>query len=95
MMITRIVKMSFLPEKVESFIHLFEKHRQAISSVEGCRSLKLLRGNSSSLFFTVSEWEDEKYLENYRHSELFNTVWSNTKIFFNAKPEAWTTHQVE
>jgi hypothetical protein len=43
------------------------------------------------VFFTYSEWEDPIYLEQYRQSALFAVVWSQTKTFFNAKPEAWTT----
>ncbi|ADF52164.1 conserved hypothetical protein [Zunongwangia profunda SM-A87] len=33
-------------------------------------------------------------MENYRNSAFFKVVWSNTKILFNAKPEAWSVDQL-
>jgi hypothetical protein len=35
-------------------------------------------------------WDDPKYLEAYRQSELFEGVWAKTKVLFDAKPEAWS-----
>ena len=34
------------------------------------------------------------FLENYRNSELFDTVWSFTKKLFNNKPEAWSVNKL-
>lgn len=83
--------MSFKPEKVEEFKQLFEQYKLLIASAEGCLSLRLLQENESPVFFTYSEWQEESFLEQYRQSELFARVWSKTKTFFNARPEAWTT----
>jgi quinol monooxygenase YgiN len=90
-MVTRIVKMSFKPEKVEEFKQLFDQYKNQIASAEGCLSLRLLQENDSTVFFTYSEWKEEQFLELYRQSALFTKVWSRTKTYFNAKPEAWTT----
>lgn len=90
-MITRIVKMSFKPEKVLEFKQLFDQFKHQIAGAEGCLSLRLLQEEASTVFFTYSEWEDPIYLEQYRQSALFAAVWSQTKTFFNTKPEAWTT----
>jgi len=89
-MITRIVKMSFMPEKVEDFKQLFELYKTKIAAAEGCLSLQLLQTHQSSIFFTLSQWQEDKYLQQYRQSPLFAVVWSQTKTLFNAKPEAWT-----
>jgi quinol monooxygenase YgiN len=90
-MVTRIVKMSFMPEKVSEFKMLFEQYKLQIAAAEGCFSLRLLQAKERNVFFTFSEWQEEKYLEQYRQSALFAEVWSTTKTFFNAKPEAWTS----
>ena len=89
-MVTRIVKMSFMPEKVEEFKLLFEQYKMQIASAEGCNSLRMMQERDTTIFFTYSEWKSEAYLEQYRQSELFATVWSKTKTYFNAKAEAWT-----
>lgn len=94
-MIKRIVKMSFKPENVESFKTIFENNWQKIKGFEGCGSVELLQDvNDPSIFFTYSLWQSEEHLNNYRNSDLFNTVWSATKILFNAKPEAWSVKSV-
>ena len=91
MMITRFVKMTFDPAKTEDFLSLFAENRHRIASFEGCLHLELQRDvNRPEIFFTVSRWRSEDDLENYRKSELFNSVWAKTKVLFAGKPEAWT-----
>jgi quinol monooxygenase YgiN len=89
-MVTRIVKMSFKPEKVGEFKQLFEQYKMQIASAEGCISLRMMQERDTTIFFTYSEWKAEEYLEQYRRSDLFAKVWSQTKLYFNAKAEAWT-----
>ena len=93
-MIIRIVKMTFMPEKVETFLEVFHASKHFIRSMPGCNHLELLNDiNSPNIFFTYSYWDSENDLNNYRDSDLFKEVWSNTKILFNAKPEAWSVEQ--
>jgi hypothetical protein len=33
-------------------------------------------------------------LEAYRSSELFEQTWAETKILFDDRPQAWSTHVV-
>ncbi len=95
-MVTRIVKMTFYPEQISVFLALFEKNKKHISSFEGCTNLELLNDiTQPNVFFTYSKWKDETYLEKYRQSDLFNSVWKQTKILFSAKAEAWTVKTVE
>lgn len=87
--------MTFNPAQVPDFLALFEKNKKLIASFEGCTHLELLNDiNQPNIFFTYSIWKDEKYLEKYRSSDLFNTVWSQTKVLFAAKPEAWSVKTV-
>jgi quinol monooxygenase YgiN len=90
-MIIRIVKMEFMPERVQEFLNLFEDNKSRIAGFEGCESLELLNDISDpTIFFTYSTWKEEKYLHQYRESDLFLSVWTQTKILFSAKPEAWS-----
>lgn len=90
-MITRLVKMTFVPEKREDFLALFNANKERIAGFDGCLQLEL--GNDiaqANIFFTISRWRSEEDLENYRRSELFASVWSKTKLLFAEKPEAWS-----
>lgn len=90
-MITRIVKLTFQPEKVNDFLKVFEEMKTKIAGFEGCESLQLMKDiHHEGVFFTISTWQHEDYLNQYRNSEFFDKVWSNTKIHFAAKPEAWS-----
>jgi quinol monooxygenase YgiN len=90
-MLVRIVKMSFEPTKIEEFLANFEIVKTKIRNFEGCNLLELYRDqNNTNIFFTYSYWDSENDLNNYRHSELFKSVWAKTKPLFNEKPEAWS-----
>lgn len=93
-MIIRIVKMTFMPEKVNEFLEIFDSSKHLIRNFEGCSHLELLNDiNSPNIFFTYSYWKSEKDLNNYRDSELFGTVWKKTKVLFAVKTEAWSVEQ--
>ena len=94
-MIIRIVKLSFDPEKVDIFLDVFERTKQKIRNVEGCTHLELLNDiNLPNIYFTYSHWKEASFLEAYRNSELFKTIWAETKILFNDKPQAWSVKSV-
>jgi (4S)-4-hydroxy-5-phosphonooxypentane-2,3-dione isomerase len=89
--ITRLVKMTFAPENIETFLALFEANKEKIAAFPGCNSVALKRDISDErIFFTISFWESEEALNTYRNSELFASVWAKTKILFAAKPDAWS-----
>jgi len=91
-MITRIVKMTFKPEQVESFLDIFENSARHIASFEGCLSLELVQGkDNKNIFFTISKWNSEEDLQKYRNSGLFKETWAKTKVLFDDKPQAWST----
>jgi hypothetical protein len=94
-MFVRIVKMSFNPERIPEFLGLFDKKKALIRNFEGCQLLELYRDKDNGhKFFTYSYWESEDALENYRRSDLFRDVWTETKKHFNARPEAWSVDKV-
>jgi autoinducer 2-degrading protein len=94
-MIKRLVKMTFKPEHVQDFIAIFNSKKDLIGSFEGCTHVELLQDTTQeTVFFTYSLWDDPSYLEAYRHSELFKTVWAETKVLFDAKPEAWSVNRI-
>ena len=88
--------MSFDPSKIEEFLAHFESNKIDIRNFDGCQLLELYRDKSqTNVFFTYSYWNREEDLEFYRQSDLFKTVWSQTKPLFNDKPEAWSVEKLE
>ena len=94
-MIVRIVKMSFHEDKISNFLENFEAIKEKIRNVPGNRLLELYQDKiDKTIFFTYSYWETEQDLENYRNSELFFEIWTDTKKLFNNKPEAWSVDKL-
>lgn len=95
-MIKRYVKMTFKPEHIQDFKDLFHKTKDLIAAAEGCKHLELLQDSENEcVFFTYSIWEDVSFLEQYRSSDLFLSVWAKTKLMFADKPLAWTMKVVK
>lgn len=94
-MLVRIVKMHFKLQETDRFQALFKENKSHIRNFKGCQFLELYRDqNNPELFFTYSYWENEAALENYRCSELFKNIWTETKKMFGGKPEAWSLDKV-
>lgn len=88
--------MGFYKQNIEVFLQNFDDTKTRIRAFEGCNFLELYRDkNDPSIFFTYSYWESEAALENYRKSELFNTVWSKVKPLFSIRPEAWSVDKLQ
>lgn len=94
-MIKRIVKMSFEPDKVETFKTVFKNNWKYIKGFDGCSHVELLQDKlNPHVFFTFSSWKSEDHLNTYRESDLFAKVWGATKILFNDKPMAWSLDEL-
>lgn len=90
-MLIRIVKMTFRTGEVETFKALFERQKEKIRGANGCMRLELLQNQDQpEIFMTYSWWQGPEFLEEYRHSELFISTWAETKVLFDARPEAWS-----
>lgn len=91
-MIHRIVKMTFKPEHTAQFEAIFNANAEKIRHFPGCTHLELLKADH--VYFTYSYWEKAADLAAYRQSSLFQEVWSQTKPFFSAPAEAWSTERL-
>ncbi len=90
-MITRIVKLSFPLQNHSEFEDIFYASKPLIDKFEGCESTNLFQDLSNpDNFFTISYWNSEADLENYRKSDLFKSTWAKVKPLFNHKAEAWS-----
>lgn len=90
-MITRVVKMTFKPENVVVFKAIFEDSKKMINEFEGCLKLDLLNDiHENHTFFTISVWNSEADLNNYRESYLFKSTWSKVKPLFSEPARAWS-----
>lgn len=90
-MITRIVRLSFQEEHIDTFLEIFDKKMRHIKTQPGCSHLELHRdANKKNVFYTLSHWNSEEDLDNYRHSDLFGEVWPEVKQYFNEKPLAYS-----
>ncbi len=94
-MIIRIVKLQFETEKVQDFLALFDSVVTKVNSFPGCYQMHMVRDiQNPNLFFTYSQWENETALNNYRDSDLFQSIWPTIKPWFSQKAEAWSTEKV-
>jgi len=93
-MLIRVVRMTFRPEKVETFLANFEANKHKIRSFPGCHRLELLQDwDNPAVFASYSYWDDDEALNAYRHSPLFKGIWAKTKPLFAEKPAAWSYRQ--
>ena len=87
--------MTFRSDSIDDFRALFEEKKNLIRRTKGCQHLELLEDiNSPTTLFTLSWWEDESHLEDYRNSGLFSETWKQTKAFFGDKPQAWSLNAI-
>ncbi|HEY9005884.1 MAG TPA: antibiotic biosynthesis monooxygenase family protein [Ohtaekwangia sp.] len=90
-MIIRIVRMHFTEAGVEEFLVIFNQNKQAIRNFEGCTHLELLKDTEDpTIFTTLSHWNGPENLEQYRKSELFDSVWGRVKTLFAERTQAFS-----
>ncbi|HEY1024265.1 MAG TPA: antibiotic biosynthesis monooxygenase family protein [Sphingobacteriaceae bacterium] len=90
-MIVRFVKMTFRPEHAAGFEEIFYRTRPGILKFKGCKSVDLFTETGNrNIYFTVSYWDSEADLHEYRSSDFFKATWAGIKPMFAAKAEAWS-----
>ncbi|WP_310590614.1 antibiotic biosynthesis monooxygenase family protein [Dyadobacter sp. 3J3] len=95
MIIIRIVRMTFYPEKTSEFQRIFEQSENVIRNMPGCLYLELWRDVADpNIFVTHSHWESVETLDDYRRTEFFGLVWKKTKALFADKPLAFSVEKV-
>ncbi len=93
--LTRVVKMTFHPEKVNEFLSLILETKEKIRASQGCCFFELYSDKAKpGLFFTYTKWRSEEDLEMYRKSDLFAGTWAKTKVLFSEKAQAWSLNSV-
>lgn len=74
--------MNFTNDGLVEFYKIFNESAPVIKSFKGCISVKLMQATGkTNLLFTLSEWETEIDLENYRKSDFFRETWEQQKNF--------------
>lgn len=90
-MITRIVRLEIATEHISDFKTFFKHNKARILASKGCRSLQLKNEiGQPNVFFTISEWDNEESLNNYRNSDFFRDIWPGVKLWFSSKPLAYS-----
>lgn len=93
-MIVRIVRMTFMEDKTDAFLELFNERKALIRHFEGCSHLELWQdAHAANVYLTYSIWESEQHLDHYLFSELFKETWAKTKALFADKPVAWSVNR--
>ena len=89
--------MNLLPGTEGQFLDIFDTVKKQIRASEGCLGLEVLRSveEGSVSVWTISLWENEKALDQYRSSPLFKETWSAVKPLFSGKAKAWTLTSIE
>lgn len=87
--LNRIVRMTFHPDKLASFLALFDTVSPRIRSFPGCLHLEVWQDvRFPNRITTFSRWTNAVALEAYRTSPVFREAWEPTKALFAAPPEA-------
>jgi quinol monooxygenase YgiN len=95
-MLVRLVRMTFRPDAVPTFLDHFDDAAQQIRSFAGCKHLELWRdAHDPAVFTTHSHWTHAEALDAYRDSDLFRGTWSSVKPLFADRPQAhsYTVHR--
>lgn len=83
--------MTIDPDKLDRFKVVFRNAEDKIRSFPGCNQMEAFQdSNEPTIVFTYSIWDSAQSLENYRNSDLFKSVWAETKSCFGKPAEAWS-----
>ena len=91
-MIVRIVKMTVKKEHIDEYISFTASLKARIIAFEGCQYLDILQDiDNPRVVFSYSLWDTPEHLHAYRGSDFFKRSWARIKLWFDEKPEAWST----
>ncbi|MEO6189916.1 MAG: antibiotic biosynthesis monooxygenase [Saprospiraceae bacterium] len=87
--------MKFGDENLNNFVQIFRETAPRIKNFSGCISVELVQDvKDKNQIFTISEWESEESLEQYRNSDFFSITWKKTKLLFVEKAVAWSLSKI-
>ena len=83
--------MHFTEAVVDEFLEIFNANKTSIRNFQGCTHLQLLKDSEDPLCFsTLSHWDSQESLDQYRQSELFGKVWGRVKTLFSERSQAFS-----
>lgn len=83
--------MHFTDAGVDEFLEIFNRNKSAIRNFPGCSHLQLLKdAEDPNTYTTLSHWDNQQSLDNYRKSELFGSVWGRVKTLFSERSQAFS-----
>lgn len=83
--------MHFTDAGVDEFLEIFNRNKSAIRNFPGCSHLQLLKdAEDPNTYTTLSHWDNQQSLDNYRKSELFGSVWGRVKTLFAERTQAFS-----
>ncbi len=95
-MLIRIVRMTFQPDQVATFLDIFKDSQPTIRAMAGCQHVELWQDiDCPNVFVTHSHWDDAEALDAYRNSVFFKAVWTKTKMLFADKPLAFSVEKYD
>lgn len=87
----RIVRMTFHPDALDTFLQYFDAAAPKIRAFPGCTHLELWEdAQFANVCTTYSHWQSTEALQEYRESDLFRSTWADVKPLFAAPPEAYS-----
>lgn len=90
-MITRIVHLHIHVDRMEEALEILERNIASIRQMDGCSQVNLFRDtHRSGLLMSISVWQSEAHLNNYRHSAFFQDFWKQLKGTFAEPARAWS-----
>ena len=94
-MLIRVVRMTFRPSAVDTFLRLFDKRSTQIRAHPGCLHLELWRDEKyPNILTSYSHWTDSDALDSYRQSALFKRTWAATTALFAGGALAFSGQQI-
>ena len=90
-MIIRKVDLEINKESLKDFETIFTERNPYLNKVEGCHRVELVKNPDIEFgYSTISLWDSEETLNNYRNSDYFSQTWKMLKPLFSSKAKATT-----
>ncbi len=95
-MIVRVVHLPADPEKFDELAELYERGAKVVRSWPGALKLELFHDSEEPYtLVTISHWESEEALQDYRHSEYFRGFWPKVRATLRGRASAETLVPIE
>ncbi len=90
-MIVRIVRLPADPAKFDELAELYKNGAKVVRSWPGSLKLELFQdADDPYTLVTISHWESEEALQDYRHSDYFRGFWPKVRASLRNSASAET-----